>query len=53
MNRGTIYVERANGSYEAWTYVDGDRIYIGRFTFLDDVYIHYSARKWRIVRVDA
>lgn len=28
----TAYVERANGRYEAWSYSDGQRVYIARHT---------------------
>ena len=38
----TLYVERANGRFEAWTYSDGNRVFI---TFASNIMSIYAYAK--------
>ena len=49
MKTETIYVERANGQQEFWTYSEGQRVYLTRGRALDLL----AQRDVRLIKVDA
>lgn len=51
MTKDTVYIERANGAWEAWTYCDGDRVYLGRFVHWDDFYVTFGSKRYHLVVV--
>lgn len=46
----TLYYERANGTWEAWIYSEGNKKFIGRF--IDLAFIEkYQKQGYKIVKV--
>lgn len=47
----TAYIERANGRFEAWTYSDGERLYIAHRADRIDLAIYLMDRGFFVVEV--
>jgi len=48
----TMYVERANGCFEAWTYSDGERVYVLRQSSMAGVIRFAKMFGYDLVEVD-
>lgn len=53
MSQDTVYIERANGRFEAWAYSDGLRIFLKHsYNQSELIYLYETKQKCKVIIVE-